>query len=107
MKNMMMNLRSTPVLSTLTYETESPWSGLQQPVHATRIPADTLRVLSALDEGWQIVEVAHLLASGKNNEGDSYLLALMHPKRMQIQKLRVRANAQIKQLLETERVPMA
>jgi len=97
----------TPVLATRPFEMESPWSSLQQPVHATSVAADYLRVLSALDDGWQVVEALRILASGKNDEGSSYLLSLMHPQRMQTRSLLVRASAQIKQLLEAERVPMA
>ena len=72
-----------------------------------RVPADTVRGLSALDEGWQVVEALRFLASGKNDEGDSYLLSLMHPHRLQVKQMRVRANAELTRLLETERVPMA
>jgi len=83
------------------------WEGLQQPVHGTGHAADYLRLLAALDEGWQIIEAANLLAHGTNAEGRGYLLTLMHPRRLLTREWSIIRSPEIDLLLAREHVPMA
>jgi hypothetical protein len=83
------------------------WECLQQPVHGTPRAADYLRILAALDEGWQIVEAADMLAHGKNDEGRGYVLTLMHSRRMLTHEWNVMRSPEIDFLLSQEHVPMA
>lgn len=83
------------------------WEGLQQPVHGSAHTADYLRLLAALDEGWQIAEAAELLAHGTNAEGRGYLLTLMHPRRRLTREWNVMRSPEIDRLLAYEAVPMA
>jgi hypothetical protein len=82
------------------------WSSLQQPLHATALPEDYLRLLAALDEGWQILEVARLSARRAQGLSEHYLLTLTHPARMLARQTTLRKNGQIDGLLEREHVPM-
>lgn len=83
------------------------WSSLQRPLHATNLAEDHLRLLAALDDGWQILEAARLSARGEQGLGEYYLLTLTHPARMLVRQTTLRKNGQIDELLEHERVPMA
>ena len=80
------------------------WDHLQQPVHGAQHQADTLRLLAALDEGWQIQEAANYLAHGTNAEGLGYLLTLYHPKRGQTRECSVSQSADMDALLTFENV---
>jgi hypothetical protein len=86
-------------------EAENIWSRLQQPAHSSQLPADYLRLLSALDEGWIIAEAAQLLASGRNNEGRGYLLTLIHKGKMIVREMTVARTSKIEALLAYEGVP--
>jgi hypothetical protein len=90
-----------------TNDTDTIWGRLQQPVHASQLPADYLRLLSALDEGWIIAEAAHLLASGRNDEGRGYVLTLIHKERPIVRELTVGRTPKIEALLAYEGVPAA
>jgi len=81
------------------------WESLQQPVHGSAQPADCLRLLAALDEGWRIMEAAQLLAHGKNAEGRGYLLTLAHPRRGLTSEWDVARSPEIEALLAFEAVP--
>jgi hypothetical protein len=83
------------------------WEGLQQPVHGSAHTADYLRLLAALDEGWQIAEAAEMLAHGSNAEGRGYLLTLMHPRRRLTREWNVMRSPEMDRLLAYEVVPMA
>jgi hypothetical protein len=93
------------MLHNSTIETENIWSRLQQPAHASQLPADYLRLLSALDEGWIIAEAAHLLASGRNDEGRGYMLTLIHKGKMVVREMTVARTSKIDALLAYEGVP--
>ena len=97
------------MLNTLTGTTTigTRWESLQQPVHGSAHAADYLRLLAALDEGWQIVEAAEMLAHGMNAEGRGYLLTLMHSRRLLTREWNVIRSPQVDLLLTHERVPMA
>jgi len=83
------------------------WEGLQQPVHGSAHAADYLRLLAALDEGWQIVEAAEILAHGSNAEGRGYVLTLVHPRRLLTREWNVMRTPELVALLAHEVVPMA
>lgn len=83
------------------------WEHLQQPVHGSAHSADYLRLLAALDDGWQILEAADLLAHGVNAEGRGYTLTLMHPQRHLTREWNTLRSPEIDALLAHERVPMA
>ena len=78
------------------------WESLQQPVHGTRNQSSSLRLLSALDEGWQIQEVASYLAHGYNAESIGYLLTLYHPMRNQTREIDVPQSRDIDEILKLD-----
>ena len=88
-------------------QTEISWAGLHQQAHATDLPADYLRLLAALDEGWQIAEASYLLAHGRNNEGRAYQLTLIHQTKPIVREMTVAQNLKVDALLEHEGVPAA
>ncbi len=81
------------------------WDRNQQPVHETGVTADSLRLLAALDDGWQIVQSTNYLAHGKNAEGRGYLLTLLHPHRLLTCEWNVARSPDIDALLAFEGVP--
>jgi hypothetical protein len=83
------------------------WESLQQPIHGSAHAADYLRLLAALDEGWQIMEAAEMLAHGKNSEGSAYVLTLMHSRRLLTCEWNVIRSPELDALLAHEVVPMA
>ena len=83
------------------------WDSIQQPVQDSTHAADHLRLLAALDEGWQIMKVADLLAHGRNAEGRGYLLVLMNPRRLLTCEWNVMHSSEMDALLARELVPMA
>ena len=99
-KNMLNTLNATLQISTR-------WDAIQQPVHGGARAADHLRLLAALDEGWQIVEAADMLAHGKNAEGRGYLLVLMNPRRLLTCEWNVMRSPEVDALLARELTPMA
>ena len=97
------------MLNTLdqTLRTETRWEHIQQPIHGSAHAADYLRLLAALDEGWQIAEAADMLAHGANAEGRGYLLTLTHSRRLLTRQWSVMGSPDIDLLLTNEHVPMA
>ncbi len=81
------------------------WEQLQQPVHGASQHADTLRLLAALDEGWQIQEVANYLAHGHNAEGRGYLITLYHSQRRLTREWNVALSSSMNALLAFEGIP--
>ena len=92
-----------PLNNEMDYSTR--WERTQQPVHGTGSPSDYLRLLAALDEGWRILEVAELLAHGKNAEGRGYLLTLAHLHPMLTREWDVTRSPEVTALLAFEGVP--
>lgn len=95
------------MLNTMNATQATRWEFLQQPVHGSAHAADYLRILAALDEGWQIVEAADILAHGTNAEGRGYLLTLMHSRRLLTREWNVMRSSEVDMLLSHEHVPMA
>ena len=81
------------------------WESLQQPVHGASQQADSLRLLAALDDGWQIQEAASYLAHGRNAENCGYLLTLYHPQRKLTRELSMIHSLSLDALLVFEGVP--
>lgn len=81
------------------------WEQLQQPVHGANQQPDTLRLLAALDEGWQIQEVANYLAHGLNAEGRGYLITLYHSQRRLTREWNVNLSPSMDALLAFEGIP--
>jgi len=86
-------------------ENQTRWERIQQPVHGSGYPADALRLLAAMDEGWQIVETTDYLAQGHNAEGRGYLLTLLHPRRLLTREWSVARSPEMDALLAFEGVP--
>jgi len=64
------------------------WNSVQKPVYGgERLPADYLRLRSALDDGWMVTDVAEMIAHGRNDNGHSYLLTLAHMQKMLVKKM--------------------
>jgi hypothetical protein len=98
--NKMLNTSNKPI------ELSTRWDHTQQPIHGTGYStSDYLRLLAALDEGWQIGEVAEILAHGANAEGRGYMLTLMHPRRLLTREWSVMRSPEVDALLAFERVP--
>lgn len=95
------------MLTITNHEVESQyrWERMQQPVHGSDQSADTLRLLAALDAGWQIIETADYLAHGLNAEGRGYLLTLFHPHLHLTREVNAARNPEIEGLLAFEGVP--
>lgn len=87
-------------------ETAQLWESLQQPIHGSgRSSDDYLRLLAALDEGWQIVASADFLTQGSNAEGRGFWLTLMHPRQRLTREWRVTRSLEVEKLLAFEGVP--
>ena len=80
------------------------WDHIQQPVHGVNQQADMLRLLAALDEGWQILEAANYLAHGTNAEDRGYLLTLFNPQRRLTRECNVKSSPSMDSLLHVQGV---
>ena len=67
------------MLMQTTFDTDHVWNKLQEPACPTGKPADHLLLLSALDEGWKILETARLVPFNDFLRGGSYMLTIFHP----------------------------
>jgi hypothetical protein len=81
------------------------WESSQQPAQGSEQSSDYLRLRTALDEGWRILEVTNFLAHGKNAEGRGYLLTLAHPRLSLVREWNVARRPEIVALLALEGVP--
>jgi hypothetical protein len=91
--------------SNTLFETARRWESLQQPMHGSGCPSDYLRLLAALDEGWQIMDTAEYLARGNNADGCGYQLTLIHPRRLLTREWDVMRSPEMDALLAFECVP--
>jgi hypothetical protein len=92
-------------ISNKPFETQSRWERTQQPIHSSSQPADNLRLLAALDAGWQITETADFLAHGMNAEGRGYLLTLYNPRLHLTREMNTMHSPEMDALLAFEGVP--
>ena len=93
------------MLHTLNTKYSSPWEHIQQTNYGSSPQTDTSQLLNALDEGWQIQEVANYLAHGRNAESLGYLLTLYHPQRRLVREWNVDYSPGIEALLIMQAVP--
>jgi hypothetical protein len=77
---------------------ELSWNFLQEPVRRAGNPADYLLLLSALDDGWKIMDAVFV----DHNISKSYSLTLFHPRRALLQQMTVAPGPQADALLKNE-----
>lgn len=92
------------MLMQTTFDTDHVWNKLQEPACPAGKPADYLLLLSALDEGWKILETARLVSFNDSLRGGSYLLTLFHPTRLLVRQVAVASTAEVDILLKDEDV---
>lgn len=80
---------------------EHVWNKLQEPARRGQKPADHLLLLSALDEGWKIVETVRFEPFTLTRVG-AYLLTLFHPQRLLSNQMIVGRSEEIDNLLQEE-----
>lgn len=84
-----------------TYEFDHIWNRLQEPARPTAKPADYLLLLSALDDGWKIVETAHYVPFN-DLRGGMYMLTLFHPTRLLTQQTLVARTREVDALINED-----
>jgi len=82
---------------------EPLWSRLQEPARPSTKPADFLLLLSALDEGWQILEAVRWLPFNGNDSG-LYLVTIFHPRALVTRAISIRHAPEVDALLKNESV---
>lgn len=92
------------MLMQTTFDTDHVWNKLQEPACPTGKPADHLLLLSALDEGWKILETARLVPFNDFLRGGSYMLTLFHPIRLLVRQIVVARTPELDSLLKDEAV---
>lgn len=63
------------------------WKNSQLPIQTAGLPANNLRFFDALRRGWMVTDVAEMIAHGRNDGGDSYLLTLAHMKKLLVKEM--------------------
>ncbi len=76
------------------------WDKLQEPARPAQKPADYLLLLSALDDGWQVVETIRLLEP--DHQPGDYLLTLFHPTRLLIHQMTISPIPEVEWMLKDE-----
>lgn len=92
------------MLTQPTYDTDHVWNKLQEPARPAGRPADYLLLLSALDEGWKILETARMVPFNDFLRGGSYMLTLFHPTRLLVRQIVVARTPELDTLLKDEDV---
>lgn len=87
-------------------ETLARWNHLQEPSRFSQHGASYLRLLSALDSGWQIVGMVKWYSSQKQNDQDQYCFTLAHPSGRETQRLWVPHSHAIVQFINDEQLPV-
>lgn len=90
-----------------THNSDVFWNRLQEPLRPTRQPGDYLLLLSALDDGWTILEARRIFSWDRRGHEDFYMLKLMHAARLQEREFIIKSGSQIDALLESQHVPIA
>lgn len=83
------------------------WNRLQEPARPSRQPGDYLLLLSALDDGWSILEARRVFSWGRLGQDNFFILKLMNAARMQECEFAVKNSPQVMALLEAQRVPVS
>lgn len=81
-----------------TYEFDHIWNKLQEPVRPSAKPADYLLLLSAIDEGWKILEATHYITPN-SQRGGQYLITLFHTTKPLTQSILVNHNPDLAAVL--------
>ncbi|GAB4480421.1 MAG: hypothetical protein OHK0031_01560 [Anaerolineales bacterium] len=84
---------------------EPLWNRLQEPAHASANPADFLLLLSALDDGWQILEAARW-TPGSAFASDLCLVTIFHPRALLTRTVSLRRSAEVDALLKNESITL-
>jgi len=92
------------MLMQTTFDSDHVWNKLQEPARPAGKPADYLLLLSALDEGWKILETARLVPFNDFLRGGSYMLTIFHPIRLVVRQIVVARSAEVDVLLKDEDV---
>jgi hypothetical protein len=92
------------MLMQTTFDSDHVWNKLQEPARPAGKPADYLLLLSALDEGWKILETARLVPFNDFLRGGSYMLTIFHPIRLVVRQIVVARSAEVDALLKDEDV---
>lgn len=79
------------------------WSGLDRVVQPVQARTEVLSLLSALDEGWEIVETIHLTPFSQSDV-NAYVLTLFHPKRLMTNMITLTSCEEAQDLLRFEAV---
>ena len=90
------------MLMQTTFDNDYLWNELQQPVRPAGKSAGYLLLLSALDMGWKILEVARLVPFNDFLGGGSYILTIFHPIRLVVRQIVVARTLEVDVLLKDE-----
>lgn len=90
------------MLMQTTFDTDHLWNKLQEPACPAAKPADYLLLLSALDEGWKILETSRLVPFNNFGRSGAYMLTLFHPRRPLTRQIVVACNPEVDILLKDE-----
>ncbi len=90
------------MLMQTTFDADHLWNKLQEPARPAGKPADYLLLLSALDEGWKILETARVIPFNNFGRGGAYMLTLFHPRRPLARQLVVTRSPEVDLLLKDE-----
>jgi hypothetical protein len=90
------------MLTKTSFDTDHVWNKLQEPARPAGRPADYLLLLSALDEGWKILEAARLVPFNDFLHGGSYILTIFHPIRLVIRQIVVTPTPELDALLKDD-----
>lgn len=83
------------------------WNRLQEPARPSRQPGDYLLLLSALDDGWSILEARRVFSWSRLGQNDFFILKLMNAARMQECEFAVKNSPQVAALLEAQSVSVS
>lgn len=89
---------SSPALS------EDPWNQLQQNRHATPLDPQYLRLLAALDQGWQIEAPVYLQPRFGPGSALIYLFILHHPATTELMLVRLPDSPEARQFVAREQL---
>jgi len=82
------------------------WNRLQEPARpAAGTPADVLLLLSALENGWEILD-ATLWRHPSNEPSDLYSVTVFHPRALITRSLTLRNTPQAQKLLKNEAITL-
>jgi hypothetical protein len=86
------------MLTTTMSKMENVWNTFQEPRCSVYLPNSYMLLLSAIDQGWKVINVE--LAPSWDQYGFIYLVSLKHPSHLHIQQLILPNNALVETLLQ-------